>query len=109
MTGADTQGPCADAGSRHLSHLCCVCAVAAVSSRDLRNNTAEVLRRVEAGERVQITVNRRPVAELVPLDRPQWVSGALMQRMLRGIAADPELLEELQVLREQVVEDPWDR
>lgn len=46
-----------------------------VSARDLRNRTAEVLRRVEAGERLRVTVDRRPVAELVPLARrSEWVS-----------------------------------
>ncbi len=33
-----------------------------VSVRELRNYTAEVLRRVEAGERIRVTVDRRPVA-----------------------------------------------
>jgi prevent-host-death family protein len=48
--------------------------MSAVSVRDLRNHTAEVLRRVEDGERIQITVDRRPVAELVPLPRRStWV------------------------------------
>jgi len=46
-----------------------------VSARDLRNRTAEVLRRVEAGERLRVTVDRRPVAELVPLARRSaWVA-----------------------------------
>lgn len=45
-----------------------------VSVRELRNHTAAVLRRVEAGERLEITVDRRPVAELVPLpSRTTWV------------------------------------
>jgi prevent-host-death family protein len=45
-----------------------------VSVRELRNQTAEVLRRVEAGERLRITVDRRPVAELTPLPlRSAWV------------------------------------
>jgi prevent-host-death family protein len=45
-----------------------------VSVRELRNHTAEVLRRVEAGERLRVTVDRRPVAELVPLPaRDTWV------------------------------------
>jgi prevent-host-death family protein len=45
-----------------------------VSVRELRNHTAEVLRRVEAGERLRVTVDRRPVAELVPLpSRATWV------------------------------------
>jgi prevent-host-death family protein len=80
--------------------------MADVSSRDLRNHTAEVLRRVEAGERVRISVSRRPVAELVPLDRPRWTSGAAMERVLREAAADPGLLEDLAGVRDQRVEVP---
>jgi prevent-host-death family protein len=75
-----------------------------VSSRDLRNRTAEVLRRVEAGERVRISVNRRPVAELVPLDRPRWTSGAAMERVLREARADAGLLDDLAAVRDQVIE-----
>ncbi len=78
--------------------------MADVSSRDLRNHTADVLRRVEAGERVRISVNRRPVAELVPLDRPRWTSGTTMARVLHESQADDALLEDLAAIRGQVVE-----
>jgi prevent-host-death family protein len=78
--------------------------VADVSSRELRNHTAELLRRVEGGERLTINVNRRPVAELVPLDRPQWTSGAAMERVLREAPADPGLLDDLAAIRSQIVE-----
>ena len=67
-----------------------------VSVRDLRNHTAEVLRRVEGGQRLQVTVDRRPVAELVPLpQRATWVGrdrvmGSLLQ-------ADPGLRSELRM------------
>lgn len=37
-----------------------------VASRDLRNHTREVLSRVAGGERVTVTVNGEPVAELGP-------------------------------------------
>jgi prevent-host-death family protein len=77
-----------------------------VSSRDLRNHTADLLRRVEAGERLRINVNRRPVAELVPLARPQWTSGAAMERVIREAPADRGLLDDLAVVREQTVETP---
>jgi prevent-host-death family protein len=40
-----------------------------VPARDLRNDVSGVLRRVEAGERLRVTVSGRPVAELVPLPR----------------------------------------
>jgi prevent-host-death family protein len=65
-----------------------------VSVRELRNHTAAVLRRVEAGERLRVTVDRRPVAELIPLpSRSTWVS---RQRALDGLVqADAELRDEL--------------
>jgi prevent-host-death family protein len=35
--------------------------------RELRNHVSEVLRRVEAGEQMVVTVSGRPVAELRPI------------------------------------------
>ncbi len=65
-----------------------------VSVRELRNHTAEVLRRVEAGERLRVTVDRRPVAELGPLPRRDvWVP---RQRALDALVqADAALRNEL--------------
>ncbi|MFT4229228.1 MAG: type II toxin-antitoxin system Phd/YefM family antitoxin [Microbacterium sp.] len=40
--------------------------MADIPVRELRNDTAGVLRRVEAGEDITITVHGRPVARLVP-------------------------------------------
>lgn len=78
--------------------------MADVSARDLRNHTAAILRRVEAGERLRVTVSRRPVAELIPLGRPTWISGAAMERVLREAPADRGLLDDLAPLREQTIE-----
>lgn len=75
-----------------------------VSSRELRNQTAQVLRRVEAGERLRVSVNRRPVAELVPLARPTWAPGPAIERVLREALADVGLLSDLAPIREQVIE-----
>jgi prevent-host-death family protein len=77
-----------------------------VSARDLRNHTAAVLRRAEAGERLRVTVSRRPVAQLVPLERAAWASGAAMERVLREAPADVGLLNDLAFLREQTIESP---
>jgi prevent-host-death family protein len=65
-----------------------------VSVRELRNHTADVLRRVEAGESLRVTVDRRPVAELVPLaSRATWVP---RRRALQALVqADPQLRTEL--------------
>jgi prevent-host-death family protein len=75
-----------------------------VSARDLRNNTAAVLRRAEAGERLRVTVSRRPVAQLGPLERAAWASGAAMERVLVEAPADAGLLDDLAPLREQTIE-----
>lgn len=65
-----------------------------VSVRQLRNHTADVLRRVEAGQRLRVTVDRRPVAELVPLPtRTAWVARARAADAL--VQADSQLRAEL--------------
>jgi antitoxin (DNA-binding transcriptional repressor) of toxin-antitoxin stability system len=65
-----------------------------------------MLRRVEAGERLRISVNGRPVAELVPLDRPRWTSGAAIERILQEAPADVGLLEDLGAIHSQTIEPP---
>jgi prevent-host-death family protein len=50
--------------------------VPVIPQKELRNNVADVLRRAEAGEEFTITVAGRPVAQLGPARRRQWVSGA---------------------------------
>lgn len=74
-----------------------------VSPRDLRIHTADLLRRVEAGERITINVDGRPVAQLVPLERPQWSSGEAFNRVLREAPADSALLTPVAALREQTI------
>ena len=75
-----------------------------VSVRELRNHTAEVLRRVEAGERIEVTVDRRPVAELVPLPaRSAWVP---RQRVISTLVqADPGLRRELDEALPDTIDD----
>lgn len=78
-----------------------------VASRELRNSTADVLRRVEAGEQVTITVRGRPVAELVPV-RPRsrrWLSGAELAARLPSIQADPGLRDDLARLAGDTTDD----
>jgi len=52
-----------------------VIVVPVIPQKELRNNVAEVLRRAEASEEFTITVAGRPVAQLGPARRRQWVSG----------------------------------
>jgi prevent-host-death family protein len=76
-----------------------------VPQRELRNRTAELLRRVEAGERLRITVHGHPVAELVPLGegegRPRrFVPLEEMERGLRGLMTADEAREWIEEIHE---------
>lgn len=78
-----------------------------VASRELRNNTAGVLHRVQSGEDVVITVSGRGVARLVPL-RPasrHWIPrDELVARLRRG-QADPGLRADLANLAGDTTDD----
>lgn len=77
-----------------------------VPVRDLRNDVSGVLRRVEAGERLRVTVSGRPVAELVPLAvRPQAMSWDAFIEGTDGWRADAGLARELADLLPDTTDD----
>jgi prevent-host-death family protein len=78
-----------------------------VSLRDLRNHTSEVLRRVEAGEPVTVTVDRRPVARIIPLARRResMPSSEFFTRLAEIGGADPGLREELREMLAETTDD----
>lgn len=80
-----------------------------VASRHLRNDTAGLLRRVEAGEEIIITVNGRPVAALQPIPtRGRWMSREEFVRRFSGRQADPGLAAELREMLPDTTDDlPW--
>jgi prevent-host-death family protein len=70
-----------------------------ITVRELRNNVSQVLRRVEAGERLRVTVSGRPVAALVPLsNRPQEMPWQQFLSSLGAVRADAALADELREL-----------
>ena len=78
-----------------------------IAARDLRNRTADVLRRVEAGEQVTITSRGRPVAHLTPIRaaRRRPISRAELTRRLARAQADPGLRDDLAVLAGDTTDD----
>lgn len=69
--------------------------MATVPARDLRNRTAEVLRRVEAGEEIEVLKDNRPIARIVPLKRRrEWVPAAEIAHELARLGPDTTGLEE---------------
>jgi prevent-host-death family protein len=51
-----------------------------VTAGELRNNGGDILRRVQRGERVVVTRNGIPVAELRPVPRPSVGPAELIRR-----------------------------
>ncbi|HKA69551.1 MAG TPA: type II toxin-antitoxin system prevent-host-death family antitoxin [Actinomycetes bacterium] len=48
--------------------------MASIPARDLRNHTAEILRRVEAGEEFEVFRDNQPVAKIIPIRRQRrWI------------------------------------
>jgi antitoxin (DNA-binding transcriptional repressor) of toxin-antitoxin stability system len=78
-----------------------------VSVRELRNSTAGVIAELEKGERLTLTVNRRPVADIVPHteDRDPWVPSSELRRVRGEAAADPGLLTDLADVRGDEIDD----
>jgi prevent-host-death family protein len=79
----------------------------AVASRDLRNHTADVLRRVSEGGVVAVTVRGEVVAELHPPSdaRPRSWRRADLASWLLGEQADPALREDLRTLAGDTTDD----
>jgi prevent-host-death family protein len=57
-----------------------------ISQRELRNQSAAVLREVEAGQTLIVNRNGTPVAELRPIRRRRFVPRAVIADAARGAA-----------------------
>ena len=67
-----------------------------IPQRELRNNVAAILREVEGGESVRVTVRGRPVADLVPIGaRKRSLSPDDVARILARAPLDPAFAHEL--------------
>jgi prevent-host-death family protein len=77
-----------------------------IGVRDLRNRTARVIDAVKSGERVVLTVNGEPTADIVPHGhRTRWLSGERLRGQLADRAADPALSGELDELAGQTLDE----
>jgi prevent-host-death family protein len=80
--------------------------MADIPARDLRNDVSAVLRRVERGERLRVTVSGRPVAQLLPLPtRPRSMAWNAFFEDGDRWRADPELAFELARLLPDTTDD----
>jgi antitoxin (DNA-binding transcriptional repressor) of toxin-antitoxin stability system len=78
-----------------------------VSIRELRNSTSSVVARLEAGESLTLTVNRRPVADILPHAerRDPWLPSSELRRIVQEAPADSGLLDDLADVRGAELDD----
>ncbi|MCL2454504.1 MAG: type II toxin-antitoxin system prevent-host-death family antitoxin [Micrococcales bacterium] len=60
-----------------------------ISQRELRNHSAAIMDRLEAGERFTVTRDGRPVGELVPIVGPR--EGVPTRELLAAFANQPHV------------------
>ncbi len=77
-----------------------------IGLRELRQQASELLRRVEGGEQVLITVAGRPSARLVPVSPRAWRSWRDVADVFDG-PADPQWDTDRDRVDGQLY-DPWD-
>jgi prevent-host-death family protein len=77
-----------------------------IPARELRNDVSAVLRRVERGEHLRVTVSGRPVAQLVPMPaRPQSIAWEAFLQHSDRWRADPGLARDLAELLPGTTDD----
>lgn len=82
-----------------------------IAQRELRNDISAVLREVESGVTLRVTVGGRPVADLVPISsRRRFVPREVVERIIRDSPLDPRFLRDVaDALDDRVPDSPYDR
>jgi prevent-host-death family protein len=78
-----------------------------VGLRELRQDASELVRRVEGGEEIQITVAGRLAARLVPAEPRRWQQWAEIVDVFLG-RADPDWARDRDLI-DQSITNPWER
>ncbi|MEI2714029.1 MAG: type II toxin-antitoxin system prevent-host-death family antitoxin [Nocardioides sp.] len=76
-----------------------------VGLRELRQDASGLVRRVEEGEEIVITVSGRPTARLVPARPRRWHTWVDVADLFGG-PGDPDWSSDRELL-DQTVRDPW--
>jgi prevent-host-death family protein len=78
-----------------------------IASRELRNDTAGVLRRVQHGDEVIITVRGEPVAEIIPIrkGRRRWIPRDELLDRLSHTQPDTALRDDLERIAGDTTDD----
>ena len=80
--------------------------MAAVGLRALRQDASELVRRVEGGERIDITVSGRVAARLVPPTPKSWQQWDAIAAVFTG-GSDPDWNSDRDLIDDSVA-NPWE-
>jgi len=78
-----------------------------VGLRELRQDASELVRRVEGGEEIEITVSGRLAARLVPAAPRRWQQWTVVADIFNG-PADPDWERDRDLI-DPSVGNPWER
>ena len=77
-----------------------------IAQRELRNNVGAVLREVEAGATLRVTVRGRPVADLVPVPtRKRGLSPGDVARIVAESPLDPGFTADLDAVAGATIDE----
>jgi prevent-host-death family protein len=80
--------------------------VRTIPQRELRNDIARVLREVEAGETIEVTIDGRPVARLIPIEgRRTFVPREQIEKLLREAPLDPGFRRDIDEVLGQTIDE----
>ena len=78
-----------------------------VGLRELRQQASDLVRRVEDGEEIEITVSGRPAARMVPAAPRRWQRWDSVAELFNG-CHDPDWQRDVALI-DQSVANPWER
>lgn len=81
--------------------------MASVGLRELRQDASDLVRRVEKGEEIDITVAGRLTARLIPADSRRWQLWGDIAHLFAG-TNDPDWSRDRNLIG-QGFENPWER
>jgi prevent-host-death family protein len=87
--------------------LCYHLAVTSVGLRELRQDASEIVRRVESGEEIEVTVAGRLAARIVPAAPRRWQRWEDVADVIRG-RADADWDRDRDLI-DQAIVNPWER
>ncbi|GAB3706860.1 type II toxin-antitoxin system Phd/YefM family antitoxin [Mariniluteicoccus flavus] len=79
--------------------------MATVGLRELRQDASDLVRRVEGGEEILVTVSGRPSARIVPVQPLRWRGWAEVADLFDG-PIDPEWETDRELI-DHSIDDPW--